>query len=362
MNYTSIGIKLTSLSPLLLCEGPPSQNLLESLEFIPGNTLRGLLAQKYLSQPGNTPENKIFSDLFLTDNIRFGFARINGAQVIPLSARSCKYNGGFEQDGGDGVVDILLESKEICCPKCERALDYFTGYWNPEENKKQKVKKRLHTRTAIDSLRGSASSEQLYSQHLIEEGQIFFGTIEIQDRFISEIDKLIKSPFTAGIGRGRSRGQGWVQVEKTTTVFSTNWGLIKDRFDQVRNQSQVPSLIITFLSDAIFHDRYLRDCTGPDLSMLKGIGIEPSDWDSKPYSAFSANRMVFGFDGLPISLPRIPRLAVTAGSIFCFKAKGNNPTIPEGDGLIWIGDKNGEGYGQAILWHPFHTLSEGKSL
>jgi hypothetical protein len=65
-------------------------------------------------------------------------------------------------------------------------------------------------------------------------------------------------------------------------------------------------------------------------------------------------RLVFGFDGEPICLPREPRLAVSAGSVFLFEAKTTDPSIPEGDGVGWIGEGNREGYGQAVLWHPFH--------
>ena len=72
-------------------------------------------------------------------------------------------------------------------------------------------------------------------------------------------------------------------------------------------------------------------------------------------------RLIFGFDGKPIFLPRQPRLAVAAGSVFLFKAKQNNPHIPTGEGIGWIGEENREGYGQAVLWHPFHLQPEGQA-
>ena len=74
-------------------------------------------------------------------------------------------------------------------------------------------------------------------------------------------------------------------------------------------------------------------------------------------------RMIFGFDGEPLRLPRQPRLAVEAGSVFLFEAKdrSSNPTIPVDHGIGWIGDTNSEGYGWATLWHPFHLEPEGKA-
>ncbi len=114
-------------------------------------------------------------------------------------------------------------------------------------------------------------------------------------------------------------------------------------------------LAVTLCSDAIFHDDYLRDCTAPQLSDFIPLGIDPDVWEAEPVRAFAATRMVFGFDGAPIHLPRSPRLAVSAGSVFMYTAKsGKNPAIPQEGGVGWIGDNNREGFGQAVLWHPFH--------
>jgi len=133
------------------------------------------LAQKYMTCVGN-PKDDIFKRLFLSGETRFGFASINGSQTIPLSARSCKYNSGFIEDKEHGVIDILLpdpdkEEKRCIEANCKHPVDYLEGFWNPETCKKEKIRKRLITRTAIDPVRGSASHEQLYSQRVIEEGQ-----------------------------------------------------------------------------------------------------------------------------------------------------------------------------------------------
>ncbi len=332
--------------------------------------MRGLLAEKYIDQKGknkNTfcPDN-IFRRLFISGETRFGFAFINGSQTIPLSANSCKYNGGFDnaQDNPDdqrhGVTDILLASDRGRCfyPGCDKPLDRFTGFWDPLKKKEEKVNKRLITRTAIDTVLGCASSGQLYSQRVIEEGQTFCANIEIPDDLTSELTCLISRPFVACIGTGRSRGQGWVNVRQENPLSPYISDTAKERFVRFERKG----LCITLLSDAIFHDEYLRDCTAPGLSHLKpltSMGLDLDDWEPILSSAFASNRMVFGFDGIPFQLPRVPRQVVSAGSVFLFKAKkGKGPTIPEGNGVGWIGDKNGEGFGQVVLWHPFHIEKE----
>jgi CRISPR-associated Csx10 family RAMP protein len=352
----SISISITTKSPLLLSQGPPAHNLIKTLDFIPGNTIRGLLAQQYLSKGGQAGDSD-FVRLFLSGETRFGFARIEGCQTIPLSARSCKYNYGFKNDrGGHGVIDVLLSDKEKRCEKqgCNLPVDYFEGFWNPATCRKQRISKRLITRTAIDPVLGSASTGQLYTQQVIEEGQTFCAIIEVLEDLAGALGKLFNKNFTARIGTGRSRGQGWVEVRQE--AFSLpSWGKARERFKRFKHGV----LVVTLLSDAIFHDKYLRDCTTPDISHLKSMDIEPDDWESKPSKAFASSRMVFGFDGIPLQLPRVPRLAVTAGSVFLFKKKnGREPAIPDSDGIGWIGDNNREGFGQAILWHPFHLDPE----
>lgn len=352
----SIGVSITTKSPLLLSQGPPAHNLIKTLDLIPGNTICGLLAHQYLSKGGQDKDDD-FTRLFLSRETRFGFARIEGCQTIPLSARSCKYNDGFKNDqGGHGVIDVLLSDKEKRCEEqgCNLPVDYFEGFWNPATCRKQRINKRIITRTAIDSVLGSVSMGQLYSQQVIEEEQTFRGIIEVPKDLAGTLGKLFNEDFTARIGTGRSRGQGWVDV-KQESFSLPSWGTARERFDRFKKKV----LVVTLLSDAIFHDKYLRDCTAPDISHLKSMDIKPDDWKSRPSKAFASSRMVFGFDGIPLQLPRVPRLAVTAGSVFRFEAKnGKEPAIPGGDGIGWIGDNKSEGFGQAVLWHPFHLDPE----
>lgn len=355
---TTIGLSITARSPLLLTSGPPAFNLLETMDLIPGNTIRGLLAWRYLDRGGKAEdEDEVFRNLFLGGATRFGFARINGAQAIPLSARSCKYEGGFKKDKGHEMLDLLLDSEEEKrCPnsECKQAIDYFEGYYRPDTYHQKEVYTRLITRTAIDPVRGGASSGRLYSQRVIEEDQTFIGAIEITEELRPELGKLLADKFIAGIGKSRSRGQGWVEVEECEPLDPFSKTSAADRAKKfMKNGRQL--LAVTMLSDAIFQDDYLRDCTAPSLNHFKPLGIDPNQWEPVLDKTFAGSRLVFGFDGEPWRLPRIPRLAVTAGSVFLYQATGDEaPHIPDGNGIGWIGDNNREGFGQAILWHPFH--------
>ena len=353
-----IGFRITTKSPLLITAGPPAYNLLETLDVIPGNAIRGLLAHRYLSQGGKA-DDVLFNTLFLSGEVRYGFATINGAQIIPLSARSCKYYGGFNGDPTDkknhGVVDLLLQRGETKqCPQCDQSVDYFEGHWNPETYSFEQVKKRLITRTAIDPVRGAAASGKLYSQRVIEEGQDFVGVIEAPDSCVGPLHELLVSSSTAALGRAKSRGQGWVEIVEQEPLALFPSTAANERINTYEDDG--PRLAVTFLSDALFQDEFLRDTTAPTVKQLGALGINPDEWQEFHYEAFAATRVVFGFDGPPLCLPRIPRLAVSAGSVFLFKARQGitNPHIPLGNGVGWVGDNNGEGFGLAVLWHPFH--------
>ncbi len=354
-----IGVAISLHSPTLVASAPPASNQLDSLRFIPGNTLRGLLARRYLDSVGH-PEDEFFHRLFLRGEVRYGFAFIEGAEVLPLSARSCKYDPGFRQEDGHGAVDILVPSSGASgCPTCTRPLDYLQGFWLSGEQRRVDVETRLITRTAIDPQRGTARSGLLFSQRVLSEGQTFVATIEAPDDLAAQLTEMLEPGFPAVLGTAGSRGQGWAEVQRREVIRDALEPALS-RYQRFVAATGGPVLAVTLLTDGLFRDDYLREATSPALHDLESLGIHVEDWEPRPARAFMDLRQVFGFDGIPIRLPRSPRMAVAAGSAFLFKARqGREPEIPEGEGMGWIGDLNGEGYGKAKLWHPFHLDPEG---
>lgn len=352
----AFGIELELSAPTLLAAAPPASNLIESLTFVPGNTIRGLLASRWLDLGGD-PAGGELRRLFVDGEVRFGFGFLDGAEVVPLSAWSCKYEPGFLEDG-HGVRDLLLGAGNGRCPGCRRALDRFEGYWLPETREQVSVKTRLITRTAIDPARGTARAGQLFSQRVLAEGQTFPATIEAPDDLAPALEALVAEPFTGRIGTGGSRGQGWVEVRRTDPAGARR-GSARERSERFFTAAGRPVLAVTLLTDSLFRDDYLRQATAPRLADLEPLGVRPEDWEPHP-EAWLDVRRVFGFDGVPVRLPRAYRLAVAAGSVFLFAAReGAKPEVPEGDGEGWIGEGNGEGYGRAVLWHSFHLDQRG---
>ena len=368
-----IFLDILTWSPLLLADGPPAGNLTTSLNFIPGGVLLGVMARRYL-ESGGFAADSVFKRLFLEGGAVFDNACINGAQPIPLSARSCKYDNGFTGEGdAHGVVDLLLAAPgEVRCPdrQCGHPVDYFSGFCRLSDAngdrrwRREKIHRRLITRTAVSEPFGTADTGRLYTQDVIEEGQTFTARIELAaDAGQAEKDalsRLVDKTFDACIGRGRSRGQGWVYVSPCEPreaplphVSESAAGFVDEEGRQL--------LTVTFLSDAIFSDDYLRDISLPRLRHLctrppTETNIVETEWGQAPHRVFADTRMVSGFQGAPWNLPREPRLAVTAGSVISFRAAhpGSAVTDPAHGGEIRIGERTAEGFGRAVIWHPFH--------
>jgi CRISPR-associated protein Csx10 len=358
-----LDLEIVLTAPALLAAVPPASNLIETLRFIPGNALRGALARRYLDGGGSAASEE-FRRLFLSGEVRFAPAHLDGAEVVPLSARSCKYESGFRGDGGHGVIDLLLpvEGLRSCESRgCGRPVDYFEGFWHPAAKLQARVETRLVTRTAIDPARGTAHSGRLFSQRLLAEGQTFLSWIEAPDDLVRRLADLVAAPFPAVFGAGGSRGQGWAEIAARPVPALDGRGTARARYDRFLAAARRPVLAVTLLGDALFRDDYLRDATAPSLADLAPFGLDTGDWEPRPSRALAGVRKIFGFDGVPVRLPRPPRLAVAAGSAFLFEARpGRDPLVPAGNGEGWIGEGNGEGYGRALLWHPFHLDPEGE--
>lgn len=160
-------------SPVCIAKKRNVGNVIETLDYIPGSTIRGALADLFLKKFGgyvnetktwaNKKNEEIFNALFISARSRFGNCYIRGTRLIPLTASSCKYSPGFNNghvgDVEHGVFDQLqkisiyeLNAKrndllDICqFGECKAPLDRFSGFYLNKRSgdfKKIEVSKRL---------------------------------------------------------------------------------------------------------------------------------------------------------------------------------------------------------------------------
>jgi hypothetical protein len=112
---------------------------------------------------------------------------------------------------------------------------------------------------------------------------------------------------------------------------------------------------ITFLSDGILRDDYLRPTTELSAALLSAY-VDPRLATAVPLGAFGGSSLVDGWLALH-GLPRDTAVAVSAGSVFAFSSP-----LPPADlaaalaqvETSGLGEWRDEGYGRVIVAHPFH--------
>ncbi|MBX3002052.1 MAG: hypothetical protein KF893_26240 [Caldilineaceae bacterium] len=292
-----------------------------SLDYIPGSTLRGALAWRWLRENPGLKEDADFKRLLdtglwcgpLYPDSNDTRSSPHVAQVLPVTARTCKHQPGFASDEaekkaarlGHGVWDTLAALVEEAamqrwektpppapvealdglsaiskCLDCESSLDRLPGYYESGEHPttknlnfwKSKTPKRMITRSAILPGLQSTAPDQLYSREAMEAGQYLAGWLwvdEAQEAWIAEKmgGSILNTDDILYVGAARTAGFGRVQV----TDCAPDWGVWSKwagdsgkRLDAF--QTRLPASItsqwslvpITLLSDAILLDPFLR--------------------------------------------------------------------------------------------------------
>jgi CRISPR-associated protein Csx10 len=106
-------IRITLNSPVCIAQKRGIGDVIETIDYIPGSTIRGALAMQYIRQYGDyvsQQKQDEFNSIFNSENTRFGNCYIDDAKVIPFTASSCKYYAGFLA-GLDqhGVYDNMIQ-------------------------------------------------------------------------------------------------------------------------------------------------------------------------------------------------------------------------------------------------------------
>jgi len=379
MECKNVSVKL--LCPISISAERQSQ-FSGCLDYIPGSTLRGALAQRYLDIFGKDP---LFNDMFLHERCRFShLLPSENDQVysrhLPLTACSCKRIPGFE---GHGVVDLLwfrtvqqllFESgasldaatnlRDPACPlgNCGQDIKTLSGYWNSQLDAPADIDVRrtetLHT--GVDRSTGTVAEEILYAVEAIEprfpDGRPlwFNGHIKLTKSVWPRMEELFSKTSTLFLGHGRTRGHGEVQLKLTDKVRGNifdgreKWDAACHQFIQLAAGLQATGFFfsIGLLSDAIVVDPYLRYMAEPN---LQWPGV-------KLISSVMKRGVAIGWNQAH-HLPKEDEITISRGSVFLYRYDGKFSLIKERlDSLEseGIGLRRNEGFGQIIISDPFH--------
>lgn len=380
------------LSPLIIQRDRQS-HAPQGLEYLPGSSLRGALAAKWLRQ-GRSPDDELFRDLFLDNPVSFPTLLPTPdpgviPRVLPMTAISCKREPGFLVQGKHGVRDSLAvtagnrlrgekgnERLWVCDHHrdgrhCCQDMKPFSGVWNgdPVNPKKCEAEMIYKRHTGIDRQTGTVASGIFYTTQAMADSrrdadssvfheQMLCGGISLDQKQHHYFQELMGDGFLFA-GADRSRGFGELKMSLSETPWPDfdlpTWSDgFRKRFQEVMTQD-VPAeydglfFSVKLESPAILLDRYLR----PTVEIVFSFeGVEP-------VLKVARAQTVRGWQA-SWGLPKPDDPALAPGSVFLFHYRGDDreglAIFLREQVITGIGFRQGEGFGRFSVCEPMHLL------
>ncbi|MCA9061525.1 MAG: hypothetical protein KDA96_00620 [Planctomycetaceae bacterium] len=388
-----------ALTPLVFSADRGTENLISTLDYIPGSSLRGAFAS-WMLRSGFAAEEAEFQDLIVGEQIQFGPLypldsfwehRQTMPVPVPLSFVECKYEPGERRslslESGHGMTDRHCASPSTC--HCGEAMTPSEGWLTIRQPATSAAVSEFRTwksptqttlRTAINSQTTNRASEgDLYATESLHTGTWFAGYLWartavaewIRTRFIGR-NTLIR------VGKSLTRGHGQLRlwtVSAPGTEPPASDRLYPYLFAPGCRHSDVPASEFTMFcySDVIALDELLNPISQLDHSsgaeilwkLLGQAGTPPFIISA----AFVRTCRIGGFNGIP-QLPRVVDRAIAAGSTWkCeWLPKAGDSEKQTAWNLLQdaqefgIGLRRGEGFGRILLDPPFHAARAEQNL
>lgn len=360
----------------------------ETLEYLPGSTLRGALAGMYLRGVGAAddpdfrllfgPGGPAFPDLLPT----------TGPDVLseslPLTTISCKRFPGFlpknGQGGGHGVRDSLVvlaanrmqraegenvDPKFWRCPRCGNDAKPFGGVWNNHPHHPETVRPTmvLHRHTGIDRTTGTVADGVFYAPQVLREAgkpghpQYLTGRVFLNPEQHAALTGLIRER-TVFAGGDRARGLGELSLELSelppcevdAAAWSAAWS---ERYLKVVGEAPPAGTYfsIRLASPAVLVDRFLRPAANLDLH-LPGVELVGRNVQRTVIRGWQA---AWG-------LPKADDPALERGSVFLYRSNGEdvaglNRALTRLN-IAGVGLRRQEGLGDVRVCEPVHVQEE----
>ncbi|MBO0803838.1 MAG: hypothetical protein J2P25_12290 [Nocardiopsaceae bacterium] len=267
-------------------------NVLGTMEYIPGSVVRGALAAAWLARNGvskpGTPEREEFLTLF-EGGVRYGALLRDGTEFMSLAVAGHKYD---PQETCE-VIDYDRargEKPPPYCPQCGSPIEQRKGLTGD--------RKPLNRRTSVAiGPGGTAKRGELFTRETLNKGATFRGTVTASD------DTLLKILGDLGPVRvgGRRTTHGLADVAITPAAPPP---LPERRPDG--------TIIVRLRSPGIFVDDHGRPADRPSESELKqALG----DVGARVAKAWTRWEQVGGWHAAS-GLPKPQELTVAAGSTY----------------------------------------------
>lgn len=338
------------LEYLIYLEGDlmlPESDANHSMDYIPGTSVLGAMAYKYLKQVGEDGDD--FDELFLSDQVRFSNVYISdreGTDYVPAPGFLAKIKAeGPEEE--TGIHNQVAEEEEIekrrkqgeatpqYKPLKKGYISFGKGYIEP--------KTKIVYHNAINTEDGG-----LYTQYCISGGQYYKGRIEAPGRLLKKLKPLFDDKV---LYFGRSKTSQYARCQ----VVNAEWRAVKSETVDLKDGK-----IAAFLCESdivpICDGRYT---VGLEALCKKLEGAANIQITSESINRFtnitSAN--VSGYNAKwNMKKPQHP--VIKAGSVVLFRVKESQKDLAV---RYTIGAKQNEGFGRVRLLPDAGAISIPKN-
>jgi CRISPR-associated protein Csx10 len=262
------------------------------------------------------------------------------------------------------------------CPTCRNDRDRLTGsYVGPDGFKRADPHLRLITGTSINRATGTVEETQLFSFDALEEGQFFRGRLRLRadaaETVLTALKNLAPAGSTLRLGMGKSRGfgrveiVGWREPRHIEIPLETRWAQLNETVRQLWGHFKVGDpqgeyFSLTLESSLIRRDALLRPQTG--IPSATELGLPDGIVGGR--CVLNTN-VVQGWNAA-LGLPKADTPALGPGTVLLYRLTDSTQKEATLTRLAEIeregvGERRGEGFGQASACDPFHyhwTLQE----
>ncbi|MBT9146893.1 MAG: hypothetical protein DDT32_00640 [Syntrophomonadaceae bacterium] len=330
------------LSPVLITGALGDANIVRTMDYIPGNVLRGLFASRYIHKKKQDktglPQvpfhyNDVFFRWFLKGELSFTGAYLtetNDGSTLCFKPVSLSFHQNKTQTR---IYNLLDED-----PKQTKAIGGYAHISGERIITSAPNKKIRFHHVREDRLKGHSKDGGIFNYETLEKDQNFTFRIIGREEALQEFHAFFGDQFESGVGRSRSTEYGQVKV----ALLEIQPIALRDSKSEARDSDK---LIITFISPAVFYNEHGYPDASPDnlrnyLQNALGVKLEIK-------RRFAKVESVENFVGV-WKMKKPLDQAIQAGSTFeiCFAETNELAGKLESLSVNGLGERTNEGYGQ----------------
>ncbi|MEE4358335.1 MAG: hypothetical protein V2I97_17830 [Desulfococcaceae bacterium] len=336
-----ITYRIRNLAPIIISAKFGDSNMVSTLKYIPGTSVLGMLAARFISKAGITSQNACEDDDFYHSFLGGGLAIGNGYILFQDGdgdASVC-YPTPFsvhKEKDGEQIYDLLHAEKPEKATKAVSDFSFIEDAFIHTVS----VETGLNFHHARDSKTGAPKEEVIFNYESVSPNQVFEGTIRGDEQTLKKLVDVCGSEWIGYIGRSKNAQYGKVCFE----VMNPKPGAVS------RKECREAEISLTLLSDTIVYNSDGYSCT--DIKVLEEyLGM-------KIKKAFIRKGYAENFIGV-WGMKKPSENCFLAGSCFLLDTGSTDSEKLKQIQEQGIGERCHEGFGQCVTeWQTAGKLSK----